>query len=142
MAKLRLASHILIHFKLDYQGAWPSLLYNIIYYMLYLFTCVHTGKLLLLLREIIIIFYYNQYNNDRIIIIKKKIKLKKKKLFLWIVETKKNVFFFESKIKVFTSLYFFLFLFFVLFCLFWIRYIYFKFKLDYIFFSIESQINK
>ena len=27
VAKLRLASHMLIHFKLDYQGAWPPLYY-------------------------------------------------------------------------------------------------------------------
>ena len=29
VAKLRLASRMLIHFKLDYQGAWPPLLYGI-----------------------------------------------------------------------------------------------------------------
>ena len=30
MAKLRLASRMLIHFKSDYQGAWPPLIYNVI----------------------------------------------------------------------------------------------------------------
>ena len=33
VAKLRLASHMLIHFKLDYQGAWPPLLYIIIIFV-------------------------------------------------------------------------------------------------------------
>ena len=28
VAKLRIASRMLIHFKLDYQGAWPPLIYK------------------------------------------------------------------------------------------------------------------
>ena len=31
MAKLRLANRMLIHFKLDYQGAWPPQLYIIVF---------------------------------------------------------------------------------------------------------------